>query len=82
MTDGNFLLVLGSLAVSILGMLGFVAADAKAAFDKDPSTHTLSEYLKRWANESGGQKLTVAFVLHLLLFAIVYLGLHLVLQVV
>ena len=77
----NFLFILGSLALSLLGLGLFIWRDAVAAYDNDPTTPTLSEKLKKWANEANWKKLLMAVSIFWVFGTpALYLLLHLVAQ--
>jgi hypothetical protein len=75
-------LLLAALAVVALGFLAFVALDAKAAFDGNPATPTLSSKLKAWRHQghSGGRTLAMTAAIFVGGFGLIYLFGHLVLE--
>lgn len=67
------------LAGMLVVFVAWCLYDAKAAFDRDPDTHSASEFIKRWVRAAPWFRLLVAL---LLVNGATYLILHLVLQVV
>ena len=75
-------LLLTALAVVALGFLAFVALDAKAAYDGNPATPTLSSKLKAWRHQghTGGRTLAMTAAIFVAGFGLIYLFGHLVLE--
>lgn len=75
--------LLSALAVSAVGLLTFIGLDAKAAFDNNPATPTLSSKIKAWreGGHTKGRSLALAAVIFQAGFALVWLFGHLVLEV-
>lgn len=68
--------------ISLVMYMDFVYWDIKAAFDKDPDTHTASERIKRWRRSSPYRTVLLASVIACLAAIPVYLFAHLVLEIV
>lgn len=75
-------LLLALLALSGLSLLTFAVLDAYVAFDGDPNTHTISEYIKKWVKKSKAHKMILMFGIFQLGFVVVYLFAHWILQIV
>jgi ABC-type sugar transport system permease subunit len=76
----GFFLTLWGLIIALLS--AFVVVDARNAYDKDPETPTLSEYIKRWRRKNAYRAGLLATTIATLLVIPVYLFVHLVLEVV
>lgn len=71
----------------VWGLIGalltaFIVVDAKNGYDNDPSTHTLSEYIKRWRRVSAVRSGILATGILSLVLVPAYLFCHLVLELI
>ena len=70
----------GLWALILAGVALFVVVDARNAFDGDPSTATLSGYIKAWRRRSAKRAYLLGAVIVSLVAIPVYLFAHLVLE--
>jgi len=64
------------------GVAVFVAVDARNAFDDDPTTRTLSGYIKAWRRARAYRTALLGACVCSLVLVPVYLFLHLVLEMI
>ena len=69
-------------AVIMFFTVMFVVVDARNAYDGDPSTATLSGYIKRWRRKKPGRSYLLTGVILFLALIPIYLFVHLVLEAI
>lgn len=70
-------LMLGLLAAALALILAFAGIDAKRAFDNDPTTRTLSDFLRVWRDLSWTHFAALSLGLLVLMATPIWLVLHL-----
>jgi len=79
--SGGLIAMVSLLGAALAALVGFTFVDAKQAFDRDPSTRTLSDYLKTWRRLSWTHFAALAAGIGAIVAVGIVLALHLLAEV-